>query len=321
MYVELHSRSAFSFLEGASLPEALIGVCADYGMPAMALLDRNGVYGAPRFHLAAQKCKIRGHIGAEVTVDDLLFGEAGPGRYPLLVESRQGYQNLCRLITRTKLRAKKEEGAARIEELEEHADGLVCLTGGDEGPLAEALLRGGYEEGLRTVERMMRIFGPQNVYVELQRHFDRSEEARNQAAVAIARKLRLPLLATNGVAYATAAEREVLDVFTCIRNHRQLENAGRLLSINSERFIRTPAEMEQLFADLPDAICNTVALSSRLKFTLKDLGYEFPQYPIPAGETMISFLRERTREGMQERYRHKSPDLRERAIDYRSSAN
>src|SRR5205085_8244330 len=129
--------------------------------------------------------------------------------------------------------------------------------------------------------------------LELQRHFDRREEARNQAAVTIARKLRLPLLATNGVAYATAAEREVLDVFTCIRNHRQLENAGRLLSINSERFIRTPAEMEQLFADLPDAIGNTVELSSRLKFTLKDLGYEFPRYPIPGGETMISFLRER----------------------------
>ncbi|HVH85227.1 MAG TPA: error-prone DNA polymerase [Terriglobales bacterium] len=313
MYIELHSRSAFSFLEGASLPEALIGVCADYGMPAMALLDRNGVYGAPRFHLAAQKCKMKAHIGAEVTVDDILFGEAGPVRYPLLAESRTGYQNLCRLITRTKLRAKKEESAARIEELEEHAGGLVCLTGGDEGPLAEALMRGGYEEGLCTVERMMRIFGPQNVFVELQRHFDRREEARNQAAVAIARKLRLPLLATNGVAYATAGEREILDVFTCIRHHRQLENAGRLLSINSERFIRTPAEMEQLFADLPEAIANTVSLSQRLKFTFKDLGYEFPQYPVPAGETMMSFLRERTREGMNKRYGEKSPELRERA--------
>ena len=117
MYIELHSRSTFSFLEGASLPEALIAVCADYGMPAMALLDRNGVYGAPRFHLAAQKFKISAHIGAEVTVDDILFGEAGPARYPLLVESRQGYQNLCKLITRTKLRAKKEESTARIEEL------------------------------------------------------------------------------------------------------------------------------------------------------------------------------------------------------------
>src|SRR5690242_4259363 len=313
MYIELHSRSAFSFLEGASLPEALIGVCADYGMPAMALLDRNGIYGAPRFHLAAQKCGIKAHIGAEVTIDDTLFGETGPARYPVLAESRTGYQNLCRLITRTKLRAKKEESAARFEELEEHAGGLVCLTGGDEGPLAEALARGGYEEGLRAVERMMRIFGPQNVFIELQRHFDRREEARNQAAIAIARKLHLPLLATNGVSYAAAAEREILDVFTCIRHHRQLENAGRLLSLNSERFIRTPAEMEQLFADLPEAIANTEALSKRLQFTLEHLGYEFPKYPVAAGETMMSFLRDRTREGMHERYGQKPPELSERA--------
>ena len=313
MYVELHARSAFSFLEGASLPEALIGVCADYGMPAMALLDRNGVYGAPRFHLAAKKCKIKAHIGAEISVDDTLFGEIGPSRYPLLAESHVGYQNLCRLITRTKLRARKEESAARLEELEEHAGGLVCLTGGDEGPLAEALMRGGYEEGLRMVERMMRIFGPQNVFVELQRHFDRREEARNQAAVAIARTLRLPLLATNGIAYATAAEREILDVFTCIRHHRQLENAGRLLAINSERFIRTPIEMEQLFADLPEALANTASLSQRLKFTLEELGYEFPKYPVPSGETMMSFLRDRTREGMQKRYGERPPELRERA--------
>ena len=313
MYVELHSRSAFSFLEGASLPEALIAVCAEYGMPAMALLDRNGVYGAPRFHMAAQKFGLRAHIGAEVTFDDTLFGEAGPARYPLLVESRAGYQNLCRLITRTKLRAKKEEGTAQIEELEEHAGGLVCLTGGEEGPLAEALMRGGYEEALRMVERLKRIFGPQNVYVELQRHFNRQEEARNQAAVAIACSLRLPILATNGVSYATAVDREVLDVFTCIRHHRQLENAGRLLSINSERFLRTPQEMEQLFADLPEAISNTGVLSNRLKFTLKDLGYEFPQYPVPADETIDSYLRYRTFEGMRRRYGQKPQDLQRRA--------
>jgi len=313
MYVEFHSRSAFSFLEGASLPETLIAVCAEYGMPGMALLDRNGVYGAPRFHLAAQKYKLRAHIGAEVTVDDTLFGEAGPARYPLLAESRTGYQNLCRLITRTKLRAKKEESVARIEELEEHAGGLVCLTGGEDGPLAEALMRGGYEEGLRAVERLVRIFGSQNVFVELQRHFDRREEARNQAAVTIARKLRLPILATNGVSYATAADREILDVFTCICHHRQLENAGRLLSMNSERFIRMPEEMEQLFTDLPEAISNTIELSNRLKFTLKDLGYEFPRYPVPEGETMMSFLRERTREGERRRYGQRSAELRERA--------
>src|SRR5258707_3253910 len=107
-------------------------------------------------------------------------------------------------------------------------------------------MRGGYDEGVRAVERMMRIFGPQNVFVELQRHFDRREEARNQAAVAIARKLGLPILATNSVSYATPAEREILDVFTCIRHHRQLENAGHLLAVNSERFLRSAAEMQQL---------------------------------------------------------------------------
>src|SRR5436190_13360052 len=120
-YVELNARSAFSFLEGASLPEDLIATCADFGMPAMALIDRDGVYGAPRFHMAAKKAGIRAHIGAEVTCTD-------GHRYPLLAESRAGYQNLCRLITRMKLRAKKGEGAATPEEFAEFAQGLVCLT-------------------------------------------------------------------------------------------------------------------------------------------------------------------------------------------------
>src|SRR5881296_3879206 len=132
MYLELHARSAFSFLEGASLPEELAALCAELNMPAMALLDRDGVYGAPRFHMAAKKAGIRAHIGAEVTSTEGF-------RYPLLVETRAGYQNLCRLITRMKLRARKGEGAVSAEELEEHADGLICLTGGVDGPLASAL--------------------------------------------------------------------------------------------------------------------------------------------------------------------------------------
>jgi len=318
MYIELHARSAFSFLEGASLPEELIALCAELNMPAMALLDRDGVYGAPRFHWAAKKLGIRAHIGAEVTA-------IGGVRYPLLVETRAGYQNLCRLITRMKLRAKKGEGAVTEEELAEHAKGLICLTGGDDGALWGG--DGAYMAGSalcarnrsappdrtseprtpspgsrKPVERLIEIFGRENVYVELQRHFDRNEEARNQAAIEIARSLKLPLLATNGVCYAARQEREILDVFTCIRNRRTLETAGRLLAQNSERYLRSPAEMSQLFADLPDAIANTRELSSRLGFTLNDLGYEFPRYPVPEGETMMSFLRERTDEGALRRY-------------------
>ena len=201
-----------------------------------------------------------------------------------------------------KLRAAKGEGAVREEELREHAAGLICLTGDDDGPLAVALAHGGLEEARSCVERLTNIFGRDNVYVELQRHFHREQEARNRAAIEIARSLQLPLLATNGVCYATARERELCDVFTAIRHHRTLATAGRLLARNSERHLKSPQEMQALFADLPEAIANTVELSSRLTFTFKDLGYEFPKYPVPEGETMMSFLRERTREGFQQRY-------------------
>ena len=226
----------------------------------------------------------------------------GELRLPLLVSSRAGYQNLCRLITKMKLRAQKGEGAVHEDELQEHAGGLICLTGGDDGPLASALVRGGMEEARRSVDCLTGIFGHGNVYVELQRHFHRQQEARNRAAIEIARSLQLPLLATNGVCYATPRERELCDVFTAIRNHKTLATAGRLLARNSERHVKSPQQMQQLFADLPEALANTVELSSRLEFTLEALGYEFPKYPVPEGETMMSFLRERAREGFQQRY-------------------
>jgi len=296
MYTELHARSAFSFLEGASVPEELAAACKAHGMPAMAVLDRDGVYGAPRFHLAADKSSVKAHIGAEVTS---AFG----WRYPLLVKSREGYQNLCRLITRMKLRSeRKGEGHIEREELASLHAGLICLTGGEEGPLAAALASGGIARGAECVRQLCDLFGRKNVYVELQRHYCREEEARNQAAVEIARKLSLPLLATNGVCHAVPGERELLDVFTCIRHHHVLATTGRLLSRNSERHLKSPAEMERLFADFPEAIANTQELSSRLEFTLNDLGYEFPRYPVPEGSSQMQFLRERTLEGMRERY-------------------
>ena len=295
MYIELHARSAFSFLEGASVPEEFVQVCAERGMPAMALLDRDGVYGAPRFHGAAKKRSLRAHVGAEVT-------SAAGWRYALLAQSRAGYQNLCRLITQMKLRAKKGEGKVRAEEMAELSDGLICLTGGQEGPLAHALTKGGIEQGLKSVEQLCQSFGRENVYVELQRHFCRTEEARNQVAIRIARKLKLPLLATNGVSFARLQQREVLDVFTCIRRHQTLSTAGRLLSSNSERYFKAHEEMSQLFSDLPEAIANTEILSSRLHFTLNDLGYQFPVYPVPDGESQMHFLRQRTLEGMMRHY-------------------
>jgi error-prone DNA polymerase len=325
-YVELHAASAFSFLEGASQPEELILRAVELEMPAMALLDRNGVYGSARFHTSAQRNGIQAHIGAEIAVSS--FGPrlapppwqphqhlTEPARLPLLCASRLGYQNLCQMVTRFKMREREKcEGAATFTDLEQYASGLICMTGGDEGPLAAALVNGGEAAGCATVERLVRIFGKDCVYVEVQRHQEREEEWRNQAAIRIARSLRLPVIATNGVRYARAYDRQVLDLFTAVRHHTSLDQAGRLLTLNHQRHLRSAKEMIALFRDVPHAVENTIELSSRLQFELNDLGYEFPHYPVPSGETMDSFLRKRVAEGVMRRYGPKNnPALLERA--------
>ncbi|HYE25927.1 MAG TPA: PHP domain-containing protein, partial [Clostridia bacterium] len=333
-YTELHARSAFSFLEGASQPEQLAEVCAKSGMASMALLDGNGVYGAARFHLAAKKLGIRAHIGSELTLNfppqrhrdtektrNSSSVSLRPGgeeaRLPVLITSRAGYQNLCRLVTRMKLRVPKHtkpgECATIPGELAAYAEGLLCLTGDENGPLALALERGGVDEARLALQELAGIFGKENVYVELQRHYNRRQEARNQAAVSLARSMGLPVVATNGVQHALPEQRKILDVFTCIRNHTTLNQAGRLLALNNERHVKTPEEMSRLFADLPEAIANTSEVASRLEFTLADLGYEFPRYPVPEGESMMSFLRKRTAEGERARYGRKDRALQERA--------
>src|ERR1035437_3850611 len=313
-YIELHAASAFSFLAAASQPEALIERAAQLEMPAIALADRNGLYGVARFHTMAKKCGVQAHIGAEIAVGS--FGNqlmppawlphqcpAEPPRLLLLCASQTGYQNLCQLITRFKMReATKAEGAATLEDLAEFSAGLICMTGGDEGPLASSLTQGGHDETRQRLDRLAGIYGHSNIYVELQRHQQRDEECRNQWLLSIASSLNLPVVAANGVRYATDKDRELLDVFTAIRHRTTLDQAGRLLTANCSRSVRAVRDMSTLFRDIPEAIANTRILSERLEFTLNNLGYEFPHYPLPGGETMESFLEKRVEEGVRKRY-------------------
>jgi error-prone DNA polymerase len=331
-YVELHAASAFSFLEGASQPEDLIERATELEIPAIALLDRNGFYGSARMHTSGESNKIRAHVGAEISTS--AFGPrltpapwlphpkhpnqpatAEPARIPLLCASRSGYQNLCQLITQFKMREPtKAEGAATLNDLAQYSEGVICLTGGDEGPLAAALTAGGEPAARTLLENLTHLYGRNNVYVELQRHQLRDQEARNQAALRLARSLNLPIVATNGVRYAKPYDREVLDLFTSIRHHVDLDHSGRLLASNNHRYLRSAAEMEALFRDLPEAISNTQEISQRLAFQLTDLGYEFPHYPVPDSDTMDTFLRKRTDEGLLRRYGAKNdPALLARA--------
>jgi error-prone DNA polymerase len=322
-YAELHAASAFSFLDGASLPEDLVEEAARLEIPAVALADTNGVYGSPRFHKAAKEAGLKALVGAEVVVRPPLtlpspprggrgIAEASPPgggregkprpRLTLLVENRAGYRNLCRLLTAGALGRPKGEASVTLEDVAAHAEGLHCLTGGEEGPAARALAEGGADAARALLERLAAIF-PGHLHVELQRHRLREEEHRNQALEDLARRLRLPLVASNGVRYARARDKELHDVLTAIRCHTTLDAAGRLLSAQRERHLKGAAEMAQLFADRPEALAASAELSARLTFTLSDLGYRFPDYPLPPGETASSYLRRLAWNGARARFR------------------
>jgi len=330
-YVELHACSAFSFLRGGSFPEQLAETAAELEMPAMALLDRNGVYGAQRFSVTARENKVRPIVGAELTMED---GSV----LPVLVESKEGYKNLCSLLTEAHLRSDvKGECAVMWIELPQFSEGLIALINHSflfasekgsarilrapsgilpDGTKARSRSRRSFRQDAEnsTLEacapgdpsnraRMaIEAFGRENVFVEVQRHFVRGEEKRNSELVDLACTLDLPLLATNGVQYAKPYGREVLDVFTCIREHTHLDRAGKLLTQNAERHLKSDREMRALFHDLPEAITNTERLADRLQFSLENIGYEFPEFPVPAGHDMNSFLCTMVLFGAQQRY-------------------
>jgi error-prone DNA polymerase len=324
-YAELRAASAFSFLDGASLPEDLVEEAARLGIPAVALVDTNGVYGAPRFYKAAKAAGLKALVGAEVA----LAASAGPKpkgggrkaeggrnsgpianhksqitnpRLTLLVENRTGYRNLCRLITAGALGKAKGETAVTWDQVAAHAEGLHCLTGGGEGVVARALASGGLDAARGQLDRLADLF-PRRLHVELQRHRLREEEHWNQALLDLARARRLPLVATNGVRYAREKDKDLQDVFTAIRNHTTLDRAGTLLAGERERHFKSAADMARLFVDAPQALAGSWELSRRLDFTLADLGYRFPDYPLPPGETPHSFLRQITWNGARSRFR------------------
>ncbi len=298
-YVELHARSAFSFLRGASQPERLAERAAAIGLPAVALCDRDGVYGSARFHAASRESGMRAIVGCELTLDD---GSA----LPVLVATRTGYRNLCRLITISKLRAGKAESAVRWDELPEFAEGLIALTGDGEGAVQRRLDADDPRGAAAVAAKLAAIFGRENVAVEVQRHLVRGEDRLIRQLLDLAAASGLAPVATNGVDYATPDRRALLDVFSCARHHTHLDAAGRLLSRNQERYLKTDAQMRRLFADAPEAVGNTARIAERIEFSLENLGYEFPIYDGMSKDAMDAFLRKMTFAGARGRYSHLS---------------
>lgn len=293
MFCELHTRSAFSFLSSGSQPQDMAARAADLGIPAVALLDRDTVAGAVRFHFEARRRGIKPIVGAEITMED-------GSLLPLVPLHLAGYQHLSRLISTIKLRSKKSEHFATRKDIEDHSAGLLCFTGGADGFMHNNIRSG---RGLADLAWLKYVFGD-GLYVELQRHHLRHEEHINQVLLGYAHKLRLPYFASNGPYYADRGDRELFDVFTCIKNHCTINDAGRLLSENSERHVKSEPQMARLFEDLPEAVAATAEIASRINFSMDELSYSFPDYPVPPGETMDSILRQKAQQRAIERYQN-----------------
>ncbi|MFP4358192.1 MAG: PHP domain-containing protein, partial [Puniceicoccaceae bacterium] len=284
MPVELHARSAFSFLEGASSPEDLAAEAARLGLEAVALLDAGGVYGAPRFFRAARERGVRPLVGARLPL-------AGGGWLPVLAGSRAGYRNLCQVLTTAAFRGEKGRAPVAWEDLEGRTAGLVALGGGEDGPLAAAWRSGGPPKLAAVLDRLRAVFPRDGFFLEIQRHFRREEAAWHRVLREVRQDRGLPMVATGGVIAARRGDRLVADVFSALRHHRTLDAAGRLLEANGERRLRSPEETAALFEDCPGYVEEARRLAGRLTFDLGDLGYEFPSFPVPPGETMESHLR------------------------------
>lgn len=274
MYVELHCHSAFSFLDGASLPEQLALTASQIGYPALALTDHNGLYGSMAFAQSCQKLGLQTITGAELTLLD-------DSHVTLLAETPEGYANLCRLITEAHLgRTDRRDPRLDFASLEARHAGLLVLSGGRSGLLAGVLQRDGPAAARRLAERCRAVFGPERFFVELQRNHVRGDRALTGALKDLADCVQLGVVATGNVHYHARQRHRLHDVLVAIRHRTTLDGSHNMRHANNEFFLRPPQGVEELFRDCPDAVANTAALAERCRaFDLtRDLGYSFPDF-------------------------------------------
>ncbi|MBI1851484.1 MAG: error-prone DNA polymerase [Planctomycetes bacterium] len=289
-YASLWCKSHFSFLEGASRPKELLAAAKTLGVAAVALTDRDGVYGVVEAHRAAKETGARLIVGSEVTIDD-------GSTIVLLAESRAGYANLCRLVTLGRRRSEKGESAVHWNEVAAHADGLIALWGGDRSVLVT-----GNDATCDAIAPALREAFGDRLYALVARH-RRAEEPRQEARLRTrAGRHGLPLVAAIEVLYHDAARRDLQDVLTCIRHGVTLATAGRLTKPNAEHALASPAAFAALFADDPAAVRRTLEIAERCRFSLADLRYRYPAERLPDGTTTSEWLRQLTFDGARWRY-------------------
>jgi error-prone DNA polymerase len=292
MYVELHAHSAFSFLDGAASPLELAAAAAAHGYPAFALTDHDGVWGSMEFAHACKGLGVRPITGAELTVRE----EERNFHLTLLVEDEVGYRNLCRLLTaahahtRSNTPRTQTQPWATLEQVEEHAEGLVCLSGcARDGAVAGAFEGGDTAGGERLARRLLEVFGRDRFRIELQRPYWRHDRARNRWLALLAERLDIPCVATGNVHSHDRRRTPLQDALVAIGLCQTLEESEPQRRGNSTSSLTSPGAMAARFAEYPEAVAETERLAERLRFDLTEqLSYRYPGSEDPGADAELA---------------------------------
>lgn len=287
-YVPLWCKSNYSFLEGASHPDELVEEAFRLGLRSLALTDRDGVYGMVRAHKKAKELGVQLIVGSEVTLSD-------NSTLILLAMHREGYANLCRLISRGRLRCPKGSSELEWSEIVDHADGLIALWGGERSLLVEK------SEPELIARRLKKAFGDR-IYALIPRHREVADVMRERRIRERAKEYGFPTVAGMETLYHTPARRELQDVLTCIRHGVTLSTAGRRIKPNAEHALRTPHGFARLFEDDPASVQRSEEIAARCNFSLAEIRYRYPSERLPSGMTSSEWLRKLTFDGVRERY-------------------
>ena len=317
MFVHLRLHTEFSVVDGTTRVDDVLRAAAADRQPALAITDLGNLFGALKFYQEARKQGVKPVVGAEVLLAGLGAEQEAASRVLLLVQSRQGYLNLCELLTRAWTRGVvKAQALVQWDGLRELSDGLILLSGAQAGPVGQALLQGNTALASELALRMAEAF-PHRFYLELQRAGRADDEPHVAAAAQLAARLKLPVVATHPVQFATADDYEAHEARVCIAEGEILGNPRRERRFTPEQYFKSSAEMQALFADLPSALANAVEIARRCNLTLVLGKPQLPNFPVPEGHTIETYFRQASVEGLDERLARLFPDPARRAVERR----
>ena len=312
MFVHLRLHTEFSVVDGTTRVDDVVAAAARDRQPALAITDFGNLFGAIKFYKAARGAGVKPLIGAEVLLEGRDAEQDAPSRVLLLVVNHQGYLNLSELLARAWTQGVvKAQAVVRWAWLAELADGLILLSGAQAGPVGQALLQGQTQQASDAALKLAELF-PHRFYLELQRAGRRDDEAHVAAAVQLAARLKLPVVATHPVQFATPDDYEAHEARVCIAEGEILGNPRRVRRFTPEQYFKSSAEMAELFADLPSAVANAAEIAKRCNLTLVLGKPQLPEFPVPDGHTIETYFRQASLDGLEERLQHLYPDAAKR---------